>query len=880
MSKIASDLVEWYWLYGNKRSGPFRILSSWIIASHRCRAIELSLESTSGRYGVAVWGPSQTGKSAFLSTFIDDKEEAKSALMWDETPFVFSAMRKVERDIGSAFGWALNPHSGGNDASACVTRFYGADNVPYSAFPVEMHFAGRRQMLHSIAAGYVSECDLRLAGDPQRIWEVDNLRASLPKDATKGPVDREAAELLMDAIYVVDRLLAEQSIRYLKLNVPSATADETEWENRLKDEILGNPALLSDRGKALDFVATLLWDRKSALTTFFLGIEQARRRFEGIFSDKKIYCSLQAANLFLDMETYRCLQNIDSPSREKVEYVEGKIASMRFFERDGAILVGSQVSGEKLFDTTCTFAHAQSLLWEVSVPLNNEFLEKSAPHVKSFLALADLLDIPGVSNRPQAEKNSLIDVSGPVLDADLFLKVLKRGKTASIINLFSEEGAIDQLLLLLRADRQASQPNQLVTGIKTIWRELDPAYEAASLKPPPAPLTLALTFFNKIIDLAADAAGAGGDPSAIEARLSVLGNVIDPAVCRTFVTSYPQFSEGRSTQTPEALDLVLRDFERSDWITKRFPTQIERESIANTVRESGIAGDGGMSFLLKYIASTVDREAQGRHVLARRKRVDAEIQRLATSVAPIRDQAVDHAKKLIKGLVSDISSEIAKLPASRDGKRRLIEISNSLRKSFSFLPEELQALPSATEDVVAYIDTQISIWIEHSEREAELGALGVPKQDRVAVLEAVSRIINRAAVADVLAGIVAGIGRPDQEYLIHATGFVAASLNSELRGGAAYFGKQPSNITHDDFVNYCNESFPRWMNPNGMAIDNPHYQLVVKPVLERLAEIGETIGEVGRPKNLVGDPEIAAILEAFESRRGAAETAASETTAG
>src|SRR5947209_4668800 len=154
MSEYASKLVEWYWDFGALRGGAHRIISQWLIKAYKCRSRELSFRHDTDRFRLAVWGPSAAGKSTLLSNYIDHKTEPRSALMWDANPFVFSETEKARKGMDrGTFGWAFNPFNGGNDASACVTTFYSADQVEHAAFPVCLHFADRREILHSLAAG-------------------------------------------------------------------------------------------------------------------------------------------------------------------------------------------------------------------------------------------------------------------------------------------------------------------------------------------------------------------------------------------------------------------------------------------------------------------------------------------------------------------------------------------------------------------------------------------------------------------------------------------------------------------------------------------------------------------------------------------------------
>jgi hypothetical protein len=245
----------------------------------------------------------------------------------------------------------------------------------------------------------------------------------------------------MEAIYVVDRMIVEQNGRYISLKA-SISSEDNEWEHRLKDEILGNGILASDWQQALNFVATLLWDSRTTLTTFFGELTLAREYIDTTFGSEPIYCSLVAASLFLDMDTEKRLQNIGKPNPGKKAYVDETVKKLKYVDQNGHVLIGTADVDLELLSERFTFGHLQALIWEISIPLNNEFLEQNAPDVAAFISKADILDIPGVANEQRGAEESLLDLE-KAAKSDLFLKVLKRGKTASIINRFAEEGRIE-----------------------------------------------------------------------------------------------------------------------------------------------------------------------------------------------------------------------------------------------------------------------------------------------------------------------------------------------------------------------------------------------------------------------------------------------------
>lgn len=157
-ANIKNELIDWYWNLGSTRKGTYALSrGGWLDNALRISSEILSVSKARTLYNkptIALWGPSQSGKSTLLAKFIDagaTPDGQGSALSWDNTPARFSGDNK-----GGTVA-VLNPYSHGADASGCVTRFHLTDKVKYPEYPVEVHFAGDYDILLSLAVGYLSE---------------------------------------------------------------------------------------------------------------------------------------------------------------------------------------------------------------------------------------------------------------------------------------------------------------------------------------------------------------------------------------------------------------------------------------------------------------------------------------------------------------------------------------------------------------------------------------------------------------------------------------------------------------------------------------------------------------------------------------------------
>ena len=76
MDRIAflRELIEWYWQHGSRRDGDYAIpTSSWLrkLYDAERQLTAISEASARPRPAMAIWGPSQTGKSTLVAAEID-----------------------------------------------------------------------------------------------------------------------------------------------------------------------------------------------------------------------------------------------------------------------------------------------------------------------------------------------------------------------------------------------------------------------------------------------------------------------------------------------------------------------------------------------------------------------------------------------------------------------------------------------------------------------------------------------------------------------------------------------------------------------------------------------------------------------------------------
>ena len=198
LEQISQDCVDWFWKFGRQRKGTFEVpIGTWLdaVCRIRDRARTMDRVGQNPKPCMAIWGPSQTGKSTLLSGYLDAPDDPlgeHSALKWhDAEPVRFViGSDKSDRVL------VLNPFNQGSDASGCVSRFVLCDSVPDPAHPVEVLLAGEAQIMHALAVGYESECQEKNSRGEVTYWDGDSLRVLLEKFRAAGPALPEAYEKL------------------------------------------------------------------------------------------------------------------------------------------------------------------------------------------------------------------------------------------------------------------------------------------------------------------------------------------------------------------------------------------------------------------------------------------------------------------------------------------------------------------------------------------------------------------------------------------------------------------------------------------------------------------------------------------------------------
>lgn len=587
-SKLAEQLEDWYWKFGYTRNGRFQLPSGgWL---RELRDVRSGTESIlpaleQRRPASAIWGPSQTGKSTSVAAYIDKNAEytgdetedgTKSALHWPGgVPAFFIHPSLTKGAPGDLHRLVLNPYNSGLDASACLSRFVKGsldqkDSTSYwvrdPRYPIGIQLVRKFELWMSLARGYNSQCwgpkpspECDDQGRPipryQTVWTQDNFlncynrHANQVVDTEKG-VNRQAFERLHLLCRLIKDMIFAGLPRYRQLGAGEFSWSKiSEWvlSENLQNEELPSALLYSEEA-ATAFVAEILWDNYEIVTEYALSMEKRLESLNLSFEGLPIQCSIEVAALFLDMETFKIyLSQPSSKPKPKETHCRRLLSELRWENRGDHIVVASDATlANKLLQGPEDFGIVQGLVWELVIALNTKNLGETS--FRDYVEKADILDFPGVERGGKESPADKIDldvltekrrrreyITEPNDTGDdpfqFFCKLLKRGKTSSIVCTYAQRMNIDIFNIFQDIDKDKPNGDELVTGINTWWQASAPDYFRNQTGKSPLPLNYVLLWWSEFFS-------ARQDFTNISKKLEPVGQISNPEVSTAFAMNY------------------------------------------------------------------------------------------------------------------------------------------------------------------------------------------------------------------------------------------------------------------------------------------------------------------------------------------------------
>jgi hypothetical protein len=909
MERIAftKELIEWYWQHGCKRADDYAIpTSTWL---RKLYEVEKQLDAVGearahARPAMAIWGPSQTGKSTLVSAFIDvhaayERKEGVdgtgSALHWPGgSPMFFMAPELSPPAYLNKY--VLNPFNQGWDGSSALSRFVYGTTDPKQAenglhfvrdvrHPVSVHLISAKDLLQVVARGYDTECLGPSKTRDATMWTIAEFEARLVKfkrrqTATPRGVSRAAFEALFDLCDVINDLVVAELPRYKKL----LEEGEGNWHSMLAS-LLADPVLLASPEVVDDFAADVLWDDYAVLTRLHRRTREELERCQKEWAGRPVFASLESAAVFLNMEACRIYFEPQQPAADTQEgIVYDSIARLGWREENGAVLIGCGPGyPQRLADAAERFGCVQGLVWELVIPLNPANLAESP--FRAFLHEADLLDFAGVGNEPKSDV-SRIDLEpaardegpqkGKPFEPVLFFKqILKRGKTACIVSTYAKRLTIDGFNIFQNIDKFAPvNAPQLINGVNTWWKYFVPEFYKNPQGPSPLPLNLGLMWWAPRL------AESVGTPErifkAIVPIYSELGPIADPSISRTFAFNYYKFPRGKVDFEFVVGGKVYEGICASPEFQKQFNNPVSRQSFDEMVSDRVT---GGTSYFFTALKQQLDA-ARASPTTNRLALVEAKVKTLETDLADLLKtprlfppaKVVDVRREMLERFRTGLLDSLKGKP-----EKQVSEINYALRE-FLDVPYQVLHPPPADDAEIdrQFILRQYRQWADHqlarydqwerSGRHArpDWSLLGLPTRE--AFRECLDAL--RASVegsADELARWLARLAQQTQtansdlrntQMRRHLAVRMANELVSSRTGDLDFSSEETETPTEEEAVS----------PPIGRECLT--YRAFIRPFIEGqlAAFLSLRIDPTKRPDDLPGDKELAVLCERHRLR--------------
>lgn len=849
--ETALKLINWYFDEGKSRPEEYQLgLGTWLRSVFELQKESLITEDElkRSRNALAIWGPSQAGKSTLFKKYVDKGAQPNgedSAMQWEESkPIRFT--RDLENSPPGCLTW--NPYALGADASACITRFTMREEVSEPGFPVEIKLASHEQIIHAIASGYLSECKLDEVGE-KRFWDDDSLFEELKKligdNPDKQEVKKNSFEILWESVRLLKVMTELKLDRYCKIN------DFT------LSQILEYSPLLSDERSVLGFIQLAFWDSFEPLNQLRENLHEMVLKIENLKPEKNsiVHCSYEVARLINDMAAYsRMTGGTNSEGhvvpQEQREETRNEVSRISYESRNGRLLIGFDLPN-KLVQKDEDFAVLQGVVWELTVPLRKDRLARHNPPIlHDLLKDTDLLDFPGVAkggslaNEDRLTTETLSNETGHHL---LFSSVLKRGKTSSIAISSGRESKIDGFSILTKVDEHIANPEQITQGVRVWWKSAT-GTDFSDAKAPILPLNLVLTFFAGLTNKVISDPDNPNIPQYFD-KFKALGGIFRPEIVNFFATNYFDFEGFFHTQanraaTSDEIRKAMDTIKNVETVTRLF--RRNSDSLSQVFKypqaeEPDEVGDGGVDF---FIQSLIEQSTSSNRLSLLKQKESGQVERL-TNLLEEACPADGEESILKQQKITQWRDRILQKVEADSYGSDTVKTGAAIRKLFAMDPEGLRRVPlriiSKRKDPKKYIRDQLARWRNQKESFAKVEDLCVATTTELGqLLRYITDSVNYKRVSAWITENYRDL--TDLQYSRRARRYVAIKLADELSG--RWRLQQQQHRGNEE----ARESLVRSSRKSAEFEyqTSPHYEMIILPFIKNLEIVAESPGE-GRP---------------------------------
>lgn len=835
-------LVDWYWEHGIKRGNDPTdpdcelrkiTIGGWLDPIVRILERNKSIHANAPTKAcLALWGPSQSGKSTMMSRYVDGilDDGFDSALTWSndhKTRFSVPATGGIGVPPETLI---FNPYNHNSDASGLATRYTlksDDDNVN-ADYPVEVKFTTRAQIIQSLALGYLSECK---RDDSIRFESSSDLLSKIP--SRNNPPKSEAYWLVKDIANVIEFMKGDDRFKLL-------FREKGGWD-ATRQELVSSAGLLGSKASAENFLVDVFWDSSPRLTDFYMSTERLLYNLQESWKGCKILASMEVGALLLDIDSYASFcdpeRNVDKDTRKKISSIS--------YERQGNevhIFVSPTGSGSPEISGNA-FGFFQAICAELVVPLRREKMRGK----EAFVALAekcDILDFPGVSNNnPGSIQENIVKLDlNEASDADICTKVFKQGKTQCFVYSYVNSYGIDAFAILGRTDRPPSQSSLLNTGIIAWMRSFKPGWLPGQ-EFNEMPIFVNQTFFASLINEVA-MTGIGKSLTPCCERLAQL-QFAKPNTATFFATTYSQYPEGR-IHLPDRVtpDDVIREIRQDPFYMKA--TGLTEENM-----KAVFDADGGQDYMLRSIAGCIEKTRCLKHCSRILNEDKIELEKLIKANLPAEATGGQNTRSaILKECVKAIDEARASMPRNNDAP--LIELADTLESFFSVVSTIFEQIPNNAAylreghpELISYVKRQVARWNNDRNQNALTCSVITPTH-KAAVIAALRDFIgNDDSVSELAKMIRNQLG----------------GVNGVTATAARYpFSLAFSNLLRCGSITVDSDALVGEMNPKELddfihANATPHDSAVVIPLRNRIDQLSENL-DVGKRPPQPGDNEL------------------------
>ena len=854
LNKQLNELIEWYWDFGSKRGGgnnvQYRISTGdWLDPVmqivERDKAIIASAKNT--KACLALWGPSQSGKSMMLSQYVDgiNKDGTDSALTWDDAHPVIFRRDKNDKSSVAAGTVIFNPYNHGSDASGLPTRYTlkGEDDGVNRDFPIEVKFTTRPQIMQSLARGYL---EVGLMRSMPRRYDMESFRETLARHeqactGQSNTMSRESYQILKDTADVIECMKMKDRFKFMFDNI-------NHWKEIRKEFVSSRP-LLSNKEQAKKFMTEILWDSCPNLTMFYEEAEKLRAKIQKKWDGYKILAEMEVGALLLDIDSFEYL--FTSNNNEDEEFFRNRVCNLSFsvddIKKEVHLFIDKsglpsaedgEESDDKIVIRGKKFGIFQAICAELIVPLR----EQNIPLLdgSEFTALMeknDILDFPGVSDYVDANnQKTKVDCFDEKDRTQGYLKVckevFKRGKTQCFVHSYIQSYGIDAFAILCAiAKLGIRQPSLLNEGINGWMDSFPDSVE-------PMPVFINLTFFADVIEsIKINNKGL----ETFSERIRVL-DFLERAKPSFFATTYSVAPIPAGTNQEKTVNDILGNVSLRNMLGEGGYEQDRGNRSADLEKGKEVLNalwgkNNGQGYMLEKIAGKLDirnRMDRGKRIL--KNDIETLLNLMSKHMPDKNAKNVAEIQRVLNDCADQI--DIATAPMSRAEDFR--DLSDVVNRPFDVSPDEFELIPLEAKktdinEIDDYVQRQIPKWYE--KRIDNIKEYGNLKSEH---LNAVVKALRQTLVdkrEDLATMITDQLGNIHDNRVADAARYpFSFAFSNILRCGKIYAEEKDSKDPSQTLQDYIDAEFIRTTH-NPQRKKSPYLDWIINPIRDRIREL-------------------------------------------